>query len=77
MKRCTKCVIPETHETIAYDDKGICNICRQLEFKQTKINWEEKKKDLDDLVSQYKGKFDYDCIVPYSGGKIVHGLFII
>jgi len=69
LKRCTKCVIPETHETIVYDDKGVCNICNQTEYKQTKINWEDKKKELDSLIEQYRGKYDYDCIIPYSGGK--------
>jgi tRNA(Ile)-lysidine synthase TilS/MesJ len=24
---------------------------------------------LDELIEQYRGKYDYDCIVPYSGGK--------
>ncbi len=69
LKRCTKCVIPETHETIVFDGKGVCNICNQTEFKQTQIDWVAKKKELDELIEQYRGKYDYDCIVPYSGGK--------
>jgi N-acetyl sugar amidotransferase len=69
LKRCTKCVLPETHETIYFDEKGVCNICRANEFKQTQINWEEKKKELEALVGQYKGKNDYDCLIPFSGGK--------
>jgi N-acetyl sugar amidotransferase len=28
-----------------------------------------RKKDLDALVAQYRGKHDYDCLVPFSGGK--------
>ena len=27
LTRCTKCVTPETHETITFDTQGICNIC--------------------------------------------------
>jgi len=69
MKRCAKCVLPETHETIVYDEQGVCNICRQHEFKQEKIDWAAKKKELDVLIESYRGKFDYDCIIPYSGGK--------
>ena len=69
LKRCTKCVLPETHETIIFDDKGVCNICNQVEYKQTKVDWESKKLELDALVEQYRGKYDYDCIVPFSGGK--------
>ncbi len=69
LKRCSACVLPETHETIFFDDDGVCNICRQNEFKQTKIDWVSKKKELDELIEKYKGKYAYDCIVPFSGGK--------
>ena len=69
MKRCNPCGLPETHETIAFDAKGTCNICTQQEFKQGSIDWPAKKLELDALVEQYRGKHDYDCLVPFSGGK--------
>jgi N-acetyl sugar amidotransferase len=69
MKRCTKCGLPETHETISFDAAGVCNICRQHEFKQDRIDWTANKKALDALVEEHRGKYDYDCIVPFSGGK--------
>jgi len=69
LKRCTKCVIPETHETIVFDEHGVCNICRQHEYKQTVIDWDAKKKELDQLIDVYRGKNEYDCLIPFSGGK--------
>ena len=69
MKRCSRCGIPETYETIEFDEYGVCNICRQQEFKQGKVDWEARKRMLDELVAEYRGKYDYDCIVPFSGGK--------
>lgn len=69
MKKCTKCVLPETHETIQFDELGVCNICRNIEFKNQKINWQLKKQELDEIINEVKGKHDYDCIVPFSGGK--------
>jgi N-acetyl sugar amidotransferase len=69
LRRCAKCVLPETHETIVFDEKGVCNICRQHEYKQSSIDWTSKKKELDKLINTYRGKHDYDCIVPFSGGK--------
>jgi N-acetyl sugar amidotransferase len=69
LKRCTKCLLPETHETIIFDEEGVCNICRQNEYKKGKIDWAKKKNELGELVEQYRGKYDYDCIVPFSGGK--------
>jgi N-acetyl sugar amidotransferase len=69
LKRCTRCLLPETHESITFDDEGLCNICQQNHFKNNSINWLNKHKDLDKLVEQYRGKNDYDCLVPFSGGK--------
>ena len=69
MKQCDRCLVPETKESIFYDECGICNVCRQHEVKKEKIDWKQRRKELDDLISQYKGKYDYDCIVPFSGGK--------
>lgn len=69
LKRCVKCVLPETHETITFGDDGICNICRQVEYKQSKIDWVLRKKEFDEIIMTHRGKYDYDCIVPFSGGK--------
>ena len=69
MKRCSRCGLPETYETIEFDAFGVCNICRQQEFKKGKIDWEKRKLQLDELVNEYRGKYDYDCIIPFSGGK--------
>jgi N-acetyl sugar amidotransferase len=69
LTRCTKCVLPETHETIHFDEQGVCGICRQQEHKLKNIDWKQKKNDLDVLIAKYRGKYDYDCLVPYSGGK--------
>lgn len=69
MKKCTKCGLPETYETIEFNQYGVCNICEQREHRDTSIDWDSRKTMLDDLVEQYRGKYNYDCIVPFSGGK--------
>jgi N-acetyl sugar amidotransferase len=69
MKKCSRCVMPETQESILFDEEGICNVCRQIERKNEEIDWTKKKKELLELVNLYKGKGNYDCIVPISGGK--------
>jgi N-acetyl sugar amidotransferase len=69
MKRCIKCNLPETHETITFDEFGVCNICNQHLFKASAINWEQRKQELDELMALYRGRYDYDCLVPFSGGK--------
>ena len=69
MKKCTKCLLPETHETIEFDNVGSCNICAGQDVKNNVIDWGQKKLDLDELIERHRGKYDYDCIVPFSGGK--------
>lgn len=69
LKLCSKCTLPETYETIEFDAQWVCNICRQQEYKQGTIDWAERKKQLNELIEKYRGKYDYDCLVPFSGGK--------
>lgn len=69
MKHCSRCGLPETYETIEFDKTGVCNICRQQEFKHGKIDWAARKLMFEELIEEYRGKHDYDCIVPFSGGK--------
>ncbi len=69
MKRCVPCGLPETHETISFDDQGVCNICRGQEFRNENIDWDARKKELGALIEEHRGRYDYDCIIPFSGGK--------
>jgi N-acetyl sugar amidotransferase len=67
--KCKRCGLPETYETIEFDKNGICNICHSATYKKENIDWSARKKMLDDIVEKFRGKGDYDCIVPFSGGK--------
>jgi len=69
MKTCSRCGLPETYETIEFDSFGVCNICQQHEFKADKIDWAGRRKMLETLIEEHRGKQDYDCLVPFSGGK--------
>jgi N-acetyl sugar amidotransferase len=68
MKRCTKCLLPETHETIRFNESGVCSICLN-HLQKMEINWKKKRDELFSIVDKYRGKGDYDCIIPFSGGK--------
>lgn len=69
MKKCIRCLLPETHETISFDSRGVCSVCQNREFRDDQINWDSKKEDLDLLLSEIRSTSDYDCIIPFSGGK--------
>src|SRR5665213_2874785 len=69
MKSCTKCLVVETAEATTFDKTGTCSVCRQIEFKEEKVDWEARGRELQELIAQFKDKGLYDCIVPFSGGK--------
>jgi N-acetyl sugar amidotransferase len=69
MKKCSRCLLPETHETISFDSRGICSVCQNREYRNEQINWSARRTDLDALLTKVKGTGDYDCIIPFSGGK--------
>ncbi|MBO7097242.1 MAG: N-acetyl sugar amidotransferase [Alphaproteobacteria bacterium] len=69
MKYCTRCILPQTHETVQFDEQGVCNICRQAEKKQHEVDWEARGKMLEKILAKYRNKGEYDCIIPFSGGK--------
>ena len=69
MKRCTRCLNVETIDTLTFDEEGVCSVCRQSEYKDDVIDWDDRQKQLDALIDEYANKGLYDCIVPFSGGK--------
>lgn len=68
LKRCSRCLLPETHETLVLDSEGVCNVCRAQETK-AQIDWSSRLASLDSLVEEYRGQYRYDCLIPFSGGK--------
>lgn len=69
LKKCVRCNLPETYETIEFDGDGVCNICNQHKYKDEAIDWDAKRQELSKIIESYRGKHIYDCIVPFSGGK--------
>jgi N-acetyl sugar amidotransferase len=52
-----------------FDEHGVCSVCRQIEYRDEKIDWTARRQDLENLLNQYRDKGQYDCIIPFSGGK--------
>jgi len=70
VQRCVRCTLPITWETLYFDDEGVCNICRNWELKQDVVDWVDREKQLKKIVKDVKEQNnEYDCIVPFSGGK--------
>lgn len=69
MQICKKCLLPETHETISFDEQGVCSVCQNFSIKQD-IDWSQRYEMLLRLVDRVKSrKASYDCVIPFSGGK--------
>jgi glutamine---fructose-6-phosphate transaminase (isomerizing) len=66
LKRCSKCLLPETFPFIEYDKNGVCNYC--LNYKQK--NQTNKIDELKELLKPFHHNDNKpDCIVPLSGGR--------
>lgn len=56
--------------TINFDAEGVCDACRFAERKRGKIDWDERERELQDLLARHRrtdGR--HDVLVPGSGGK--------
>ncbi len=67
LKRCSKCILPETFPFIEFDEKGECNYCANYQPSSAT----HKTSELKDKINKAKEsqKSEFDCIVPFSGGR--------
>jgi glutamine---fructose-6-phosphate transaminase (isomerizing) len=66
LKRCSRCVLPETFPFIAFDEQGVCNYCRHYRPRNLTGSLDELRR----IVEPYRrSDGSQDCIVPFSGGR--------
>lgn len=65
MKRCTRCVLPETYPNIKFDNDGVCNFCLSHKTPHS-LGEEALVKRINKLRCQ---SCDYDAIIALSGGR--------
>ena len=65
LRRCSKCILPETMPYIKFDSNGECNYCSNYEFK----NKPKSRMDLEKILASYEPISGNKCIVPFSGGR--------
>ncbi len=74
IRRCTKCILPETMPYIRFDEQGVCNYCRNYKLR----NRPKPKEELLRLIESYRRTNELECIVPFSGGRdSCYGLHLI
>jgi hypothetical protein len=72
MRTCKRCLLPEVVPGANLDQHGICEPCR--EFNKVDVSKEEscrkeREADLERALQDCRGKGEFDCLVPLSGGK--------
>ena len=65
MRRCSRCILPETMPFIVFDDDGVCNFCRNYE----KMKVEGRQKALESVAPYKKADGSPDSLVMLSGGR--------
>jgi glutamine---fructose-6-phosphate transaminase (isomerizing) len=66
LRRCTRCLLPETFPFIRFGENGVCNYCNNY----TPRNKPKPLEELLRLVEPYKSKTgEPDVIIPFSGGR--------
>jgi hypothetical protein len=74
VRRCTRCILPETMSYIRFDEAGVCNYCHTYKPR----NRPKPVEQLFNLVEPFRRKHGDDCIVPFSGGRdSCYGLHLI
>ncbi len=73
IKRCKRCIIPNSSDFIEFDSDGVCSLCRSAEklpeLRQGKPSDEDElNKQIAELKERGKGR-PFDCLVGLSGGR--------
>ncbi|MCC8417591.1 MAG: hypothetical protein LN588_03680 [Rickettsia endosymbiont of Bryobia graminum] len=74
LRRCTKCILPETFPGISFDTAGVCNQCNNYKLIHT-----SSLANLEEMFDKYRSKDGSpDCLVAFSGGRdSSYGLYLI
>ena len=65
LRRCTRCILPETMPFIEFDEHGVCNYCRNHE----KIEYLGEPALREAVAPHRRHDAGADCIVAFSGGR--------
>jgi glutamine---fructose-6-phosphate transaminase (isomerizing) len=67
LKRCPRCLLPETMPYISFDEAGVCSYCRDYEHRGSYLKGE---KALEEFVSKYRSTSgETDVLLGFSGGR--------
>ena len=65
IRRCSKCILPETMPFIEFDDNNVCNFCKS--YQPQKLKGKESLEN--ELAAIRSNDGSPDCLVAFSGGR--------
>jgi glucosamine--fructose-6-phosphate aminotransferase (isomerizing) len=65
LRRCTRCILPESMPFISFNAAGVCNYCTNYRSR----NNPKPRSVLYDLLTRYRSVGSDRCIMPFSGGR--------
>lgn len=69
-QRCTRCILSSSFPGIEFDEKGVCNFCRDEIVERTgDVDITDAASEIRNLIDAAKGKAEYDAVLCFSGGK--------
>lgn len=79
LRRCSRCVLPETFPFIEFDDVGVCNYCRSYRPRYANMHPVETRREFIRSLERYRRRNgEPDAIVAFSGGRdSSYGLHLI
>jgi hypothetical protein len=74
MRRCTRCVLPDTIYNIEFDENGVCNHCRGSDKAVDNYDFTGKGEEFERIIEEQRQRkiaknLKYDVLVAVSGGR--------
>ncbi|UCE66023.1 MAG: 7-cyano-7-deazaguanine synthase [Candidatus Zixiibacteriota bacterium] len=71
MKRCVRCILPESFPGLTFNSEGVCSVCEKFDKRTNAIvSLEKLKLKFEQIIDESKTRnLRYDALVAFSGGK--------
>ncbi len=72
VQRCSRCLLPAAVADSKIDGTGVCKPCRDYDpalANDRESQRADRESDLEAALEDCRGRGEYDCLVPFSGGK--------
>lgn len=59
--------MPDSKPDLTFNQRGVCSACQAFEMRPA-IDWDDRRKALETLLSKFRSKDGYwDCVIPVNG----------